>query len=197
MIRAPLIGSAAAALGLIAVLAVGRGLAATAQSLQDSRAAFAQIATVLQSPSCQNCHTDAAHPFPRQGEDRHRHMFNVSRGPDGLGAPGLHCATCHGVTNNGASGVPGAKGWHLAPLSMAWEGLSVKEICQAVTDTERNGGRGAAQLIDHLTHDALVNWAWAPGVDHSGRARATPPMSHEQFLNVVNRWVETGAACPE
>jgi mono/diheme cytochrome c family protein len=197
MTRGPIIGGVAAGFSLVCVLAIGGSLAATSASPQKSRAAFAQIATVLQAPVCMNCHTDAAHPFPRQGDDRHRHMFNVTRGPSGFGAPGLHCSACHGTTNNVASGVPGAKGWHLAPLSMAWEGLSVKQICQAVTDLKRNGGRGPAQLLEHFATDSLVLWAWSPGVDHLGHPRSTPPISHEQFMNAANRWVQNGSACPD
>jgi hypothetical protein len=162
-----------------------------------SQALFARIVTVLKSPSCMNCHTDAAHPFPRQGDDRHRHLFNVTRGPSDYGAPGLHCSTCHHATNNAASGTPGAPGWRLAPLSTAWEGLSDWEICRELLDRTRNGGRKPAALIDHFAHDSLVNWAWAPGTDHNGRARSTPPLTHEEFNRTVKSWFASGAACPE
>jgi hypothetical protein len=158
---------------------------------------FGRIVTVLQSPRCLNCHTDAAHAFPRQGDDRHRHLFNVVRGEDGHGAAGLHCSTCHQDANNRASGVPGAPGWHLAPLSMAWEGLSAGEICRAVLDPARNGGRDHAALADHFAHESLVSWAWAPGSDHNGRARTLPPMAHDEFNRTVERWLATGAACPD
>src|SRR5579883_2399816 len=100
----------------------------------ESAALFTRIATVLKSPRCMNCHTDETHLFPRQGDDRHRHLFNVQRGPSDIGAAGLHCGTCHHDRNNAASGVPGAPGWHLAPLSMAWEGLSDGGICRRVVD---------------------------------------------------------------
>jgi mono/diheme cytochrome c family protein len=162
-----------------------------------SAALFVHIATVLQSPRCMNCHTDTAHPFPRQGDDRHRHLFNVQRGPDGLGAPGLHCSTCHQPTNNVASGVPGAAGWRLAPLSMAWEGLSVAQICRELVDRTRNGGRDAAALADHFAHETLVNWAWSPGVDHNGRPRTPPPLSHDEFNRLVEGWLAAGMACPQ
>jgi mono/diheme cytochrome c family protein len=162
----------------------------------ESQALFTRIATVLKSPRCMNCHTDADHPFPRQGDDRHRHLFNVARGPSDIGAPGLHCGTCHQDKNNAASGVPGAPGWRLAPLSMAWEGLSDREICRELLDPTRNGQRNAAALADHFAHEALVAWAWSPGTDHNGRARATPPMTHDEFNRMVERWLATGAACP-
>jgi hypothetical protein len=166
-------------------------------SPEPASALWGEIATVLQSPRCMNCHTDAAHAFPRQGDDRHRHMFNVQRGPVGSGAAGLHCSTCHHDSNNAASGVPGAEGWHLAPLSMAWEGLSANEICQQLTDPARNGGRSAAQIADHFAHEPLVLWSWSPGADHAGVVRSVPPLSHPQFMTIVSRWATNGAVCPK
>jgi len=197
MTRARILGAIAPAAVFLSAIAIGGAIAAAARSPEQSRAAFAEIVTVLQSPRCENCHTDAAHPYPRQGDDRHRHMFNVARGPDGNGAAGLHCSTCHRAQNNTASGVPGAKGWHLAPLSMAWEGLSAKEICHELLDLRRNGGRTPAQLMAHFAHEPLVLWSWSPGTDHAGRARSTPPLSHEQLMAAVKQWIDNGTACPE
>lgn len=189
--------SFAAALLLASAASAQRAQIAKQVPKAESQALFARIVTVLKSPSCMNCHTDAAHPFPRQGDDRHRHLFNVMRGPSDHGAPGLHCSTCHHATNNAASGVPGAPGWGLAPQSTAWEGLSDGEICRELLDRTRNGGRSAAALIDHFAHDGLVNWAWAPGTDHNGRARNTPPLTHEEFNRTVKNWFASGASCPE
>jgi hypothetical protein len=106
--------------------------AAAQNRLEEGRETFRQMATVLQHPRCMNCHprTD----FPRQGDDRHRHTMNVMRGPADRGAPGLHCSACHQSTNQAASGVPGAPDWHLAPLRMAWDGLSAGELCRALLD---------------------------------------------------------------
>ena len=170
--------------------------AASPPSTAEARQAFTEIAKVLQSPRCMNCHTDTAHPFPRQGDDRHRHLFNVIRGPTGHGAAGLYCATCHHSANNSTSGVPGAPHWGLAPLSMAWEQLSVVDICRAITDRKRNGGRGPAQLANHLIHDPLVLWAWSPGLDHTGKARSLPPLSHDDFVRAASLWISGGMPCP-
>ncbi|HLX13910.1 MAG TPA: hypothetical protein VKS24_01720 [Bradyrhizobium sp.] len=184
------------AVGFVLVL-FRSGNGAAPKSQPESARLFGEIATVLQSPRCLNCHTDAAHPFPRQGDDGHRHMFNVERGPTGHGAAGLHCATSHQSANNQVSGVPGAPGWHLAPLSMAWEQLSAKEICRKLIDPRRNGGRSLARLADHFARERLVLWSWSPGVNRAGVPRSTPPLSHDEFMRVVSRWIATGAACPE
>lgn len=159
----------------------------------DSAALFERMAPVFQSPRCMNCHTSAG--YPRQGDDRHVHLMGVTRGPEDRGAAGLHCATCHREANQLASGVPGAHDWHLAPLRMAWEGLSAGQLCRALSDPAR-GGMSPAAFVDHF-NTGLVRWAWAPGTDIHGRPRNLPPISHEEFVAVTKRWVASGAECPQ
>jgi hypothetical protein len=153
---------------------------------------FRQMATVLQHPRCMNCHTRA--DYPRQGDDRHRHTMNVARGSADRGAPGLHCATCHRSANQAASGVPGAADWHLAPLRMAWEDLTVGELCRVLLDPAK-GGMRPDQFIPHFA-TGLVRWAWSPGIDAHGRARAAPPIPYDKFMALTRAWVADGAACP-
>ena len=118
-----------------AMLIVGASLAArgvagaSGTDYAASLSAFEQMASVMTSPRCENCHTVTG--FPRQGDDRHPHRLNVMRGKDGRGMAAMGCSTCHGRTNNSDSGVPGADDdWRLAPLRMGWEGLSVGELCR-------------------------------------------------------------------
>jgi hypothetical protein len=158
-----------------------------------SAALFNQMATVLQHPRCMNCHT--REQFPRQADDQHRHLMNVSRGSDDHGAAGLHCSTCHQAANQVTSGVPGAPDWHLAPLRMAWEGLSVGDLCRALLDPA-HGGMMPDQLVAHF-NTPLVAWAWSPGADAHGRTRATPPLTHDAFVDITRQWVATGATCPK
>ena len=91
-----------------------------------------------------------------------------------------------------SSRVPGAEHWQLAPLSMGWEGKSLPELCRALVDMTRNGGRDAAALAKHMREDPLVQWAWTPG-----EGRSIPPVSLRDFHALVGTWAETGAACPE
>jgi len=145
---------------LIAATAVA-GLALAAVAQQSAAETFRAIAPVFQSPRCMNCHTNTS--FPRQGDDRHRHTMNVARGASGHGAAAQPCSMCHQRANQAASGVPGAdEDWHLAPLSMGWEGLTVGELCRHLVDPARNGGRSHDAVIDHLSTN-LVRWAWAAG----------------------------------
>jgi hypothetical protein len=157
-----------------------------------SAALFERMVPVLVHPRCLNCHSRA--DFPRQGDDRHRHTMNVSRGPDDHGAPTLQCSTCHQAANQPASGVPGAPDWHLAPIRMAWEGLSPGELCRALLDPQR-GGMRPDRLVAHL-NTGLVRWAFAPGTNARGVPRSTPPLPHEEFVAAARQWVASGSRCP-
>jgi hypothetical protein len=83
---------------------------------------------------------------------------------------GTHCAECHtdnNVTLHEAAtyqSIPGHPRWGLAPLSMAWEGKTIGDICRQLKDTNRNGGRDLAMLQEHVAKDDLVAWGWNPGV---------------------------------
>ncbi|MEO6410024.1 MAG: hypothetical protein ABIO45_14895 [Burkholderiaceae bacterium] len=147
-----------------------------------------EMASVLRHPRCMNCHTFTE--FPRQGDDRHRHQQLVMRGPDNRGAPTLHCAACHQTSNIADGRVPGAPNWHLAPLSMGWEGLSDARLCEVLKDRRKNGDRNLQALSDHMTEDALVQWAWSPGL------RLPPTVPQAQFHAAVQRWVGSGGPCP-
>jgi hypothetical protein len=158
-----------------------------------SEAYFNRMFVVLQHPRCMNCHTGEA--FPRQGDDHHPHTMNVMRGPEDRGAAGLHCGSCHQSTNQMASGVPGAPDWHLAPLRMAWAGLSAGQLCRALRDPAR-GGMRPDQMLAHF-NTGLVRWAWEPGRNAGAIPRATPSLSFDEFVTVTKLWVESGAVCPE
>ena len=162
-------------------------------------AAWQKVYSVLTHPRCINCHT--ATNYPQQGDDRHRHFANVVRGPEGQGVPGLNCATCHQTANADSTGVPGAQGWHLAPLSMAWQDrddriLSSAAVCRAVTDRSKNENLDGPGLLKHHAEAELVRWAWTPGRRIDGKTRTTPPLSHAEFVEATRRWVEAGTPCP-
>lgn len=151
-------------------------------------AAFVRIAEVLQHPRCLNCHQPNS---PLQGDRAKPHVPRVVRGPDGGGVSAMRCSNCHRQTNNADSGVPGAPHWQLAPASMRWNGLSTKQLCQALKDRKRNGNRSLAALLTHMEQDALVMWGWQPG----GK-RAPVPISHTEFVDLLSVWVNSGGACP-
>lgn len=175
----------------------GEGQETSSEPLKNRRAdgAFGQMMAVLTHKRCLNCHPSGDRP--RQGEDSHLHRFEVQRGEDGHGLAALRCGTCHQKTNNAQSGVPGAPHWHLAPRSMAWEGLSRVEIARSMLDPSRNGGRSPQEIEQHLTEDLLVLWAFDPGVDHEGTPREKPPVSQENYVQAVRDWFAAGTPIPE
>ena len=173
----------------------GRSADARAQGL----AAWEQVYSVLTHPRCINCHT--ATNYPQQGDDRHRHVANVVRGPEGKGVPGLNCASCHQETNADSTGVPGGHNWHLAPLSMKWQDqndkpLSSAAVCRAITDRSKNNNLDGRGLLKHHEEEALVHWAWQPGQRRDGTMRTLPPLTHAEFVAATRRWVEAGTPCP-
>ena len=177
-----------------------RGRATSIARSAEGLAAWEQVYSVLTHPRCINCHT--ANNYPQQGDDRHRHITNVIRGPEGRGVPGLNCATCHQQSNADSTGVPGGHDWHLAPLSMKWQDvndnpLSSAAICRSVTDRSRNGNLDGAGLLKHHAEAELVLWAWQPGRRPDGTLRTLPPLSHEEFVAATRRWVEAGTPCPQ
>jgi hypothetical protein len=176
----------AAALTLAAVTVFPQ----TTGDREKSEAAFKQIAQVMRSPRCMNCHTTTM--FPRQGNQMRRHDQRVTRGADGKGAAPMRCVACHQDSNSNDGYVPGAPGWQLAPISMSWEGArGDKDLCQGLLDLKRNGNRTAKGIVIHMVNDPLVQWAWTPGT-----GRPLPPISQQEFHALLQLWVSTGAACP-
>lgn len=154
--------------------------------------AFREVASVLTSPRCLNCHVPGERPL--QGDDSHPHAMNVKRGADGKGSAALRCSACHQTENaKFLHGPPGAIDWQLpAPTTpMAWKGLSTGELCRTLKDPGKNGNRSLKDLVAHMD-TSLVRWAWNPGP-----GRTLPPFSHDEFVSRLKVWIETGAACPE
>jgi hypothetical protein len=163
--------------------------ASVADRAQRSRALFGELAIVLTSPRCVNCHTPDE--SPRQGDRSMLHDPPVVRGNADRGVVGMQCITCHQDHNLELARVPGAPEWHLAPLSMVWLGKTPSEICAEVKDTTRNGGRTLAQIQSHIASDKLVAWGWAPGGDRK------PAAGTQQLAGALAQaWIDTGAECP-
>jgi len=153
---------------------------------------FTAFVSVLRHPRCMNCHSSG--DFPRQGDDGHPHAMNVRRGPDGHGVTAEKCSTCHQDHNlAGTHMPPGAPNWSLPPraVPMIWQGLTDAQICRSMKDPKQNKNLNLDQLVEHLTEDRLVMWAWNPG-----EGRTAIPLPHEEFTAKVKQWRATGAPCP-
>lgn len=157
--------------------------------------AFATVEKVFQHPRCSNCHIPGDAPL--QFDAQTPHAMGVVRGPEGKGALGLPCATCHAEANPpasyGAHAPPGAPHWALPPPDhkMAWIGLPAAQLCAMIKDKKSNGDRDFAALLKHVSEDKLVLWGWNPGV-----GRAPVPVSHDQFVAAFKLWADAGGPCP-
>jgi hypothetical protein len=160
-----------------------------------SRALFSEAAKVITHPRCVNCHPAGDRPL--QGDDHHIHEPPALRGDAGFGIPGLSCAACHGERHSDVApggsyqSIPGHPRWGLAPIEMAWAGKTVGQICEQIKDQKRNGGRDLQQLHEHMAHDDLVAYGWAPGA-----GRDAVPGTQETFGALIKAWIDSGAACP-
>jgi hypothetical protein len=170
------------------------------QSISDEKqrsvALFEEAGKVIQHPRCVNCHPVGDRPL--QDIAMHPHQPPVSRGEAGMGLPGMTCNTCHGAENVKVVGqaetiksIPGNPNWHLAPIEMAWEGKTLSYICNQIKDPQRNGGKSLDGIIEHMAHDDLVGWGWSPG-----EGREPVPGTQKAFGELIQAWIQSGAACP-
>ena len=185
------VASSLAALALAAFAASGAS-ADAAPSADDGRKAFADVAKVLQSPRCQNCHPKG--DAPMVGDNGDKHPMEVRRG---LERVGMSCQTCHALTPTSLTdkaGVPPANAiWMLPPAEhpMVFEGKSQHDLCVGVKDPKQNGGKDGKALLHHVSEDALVLHGWTPG-----GARTKPPLAHDAFVAQFATWVNAGMPCP-
>jgi hypothetical protein len=181
----------------LAVLAVVALATATPVPAQDAGLdAWRKIHEVFSHPRCANCHVGPDHlpvwsgasygPKPRP------HGMNISAGASRKGAETVLCSSCHTHHNSTVPhGAPGARSWELPPVEMQWFGRSSAEICAQIKDPARNGGRTIAKVAEHIEHDALVHWGWAPG---PGREPA--PYSVTELVDYLKQWDAASAPCP-
>lgn len=178
---------------ILGISVVRPPLSAQSNSEKESLRAFSVVASVLTSPRCLNCHVTGDTPL--QNDAGTVHNMNVKRGPDGRGTPAMRCTNCHQDQNSQQlHAPPGRPDWHMPPpeMRMAWQGLTVGDLCRTLKNPATNGGKSSQQLVEHVRDEPLVNWGWNPGP-----GRSVPFISHEEFVSVFTEWVQTGANCPE
>ena len=155
-----------------------------------ARAAFARAVPVFQHPRCVNCHTRAE--GPRAGNTPRPHIPPVLRGAAGRGDGAEPCGGCHKDRNTAGGSIPGAPTWRMPePGRSGWDGLTPAQICAALKDPARNSRLSPDQMVEHMTRDPLVLWAWEPG-----GIRTKPPLAHADFVALLRAWYAGGAPCP-
>lgn len=172
-------------------------------SIEEGLVAWSRIFEVAIHPRCANCHTGPSdRPMwsgPSYGETR-VHGMNVLAGASRIGAETLLCSTCHTTkqedwsnANEVAHAAPRvAMNWRLAPVEAHWFGRSSEQICAQLRNPATNGNRGMLELAEHLDHDLILHWAWAPG---GGREPA--PYSLQEHVNDILAWGVAGMPCPQ
>ena len=160
--------------------------------------AWSRIYEVTSHPRCSNCHTGPSdRPMwsgANYGPKPRVHGMNIRAGESRIGAETLPCSTCHGLQNGDVPHSPPGTpvGWMLAPVEAYWFGQSSLTICEQLRDPERNGGRTLNEVAQHLGHDLILRWAWAPG---PGREPA--PYSLQEHIDDLLIWGVAGAPCPK
>jgi len=117
-----------------------------------------------------------------------------------MGAETLLCQTCHTTKNEdweNANETPHtaprvAMSWALAPVEAHWFGQTSEQICAQLRNPETNGNRDMMQIAEHLNHDLILHWAWAPG---GGREPA--PYSLQEHVNDILAWGVADMPCPQ
>jgi hypothetical protein len=182
--------------GVTAAASAGLGLTGCTVARADDdpvargRAGFLTLYKVLQHPRCMNCHPGGDAPL--QYDDSRVHGMAISRRSE---ANGVACATCHRDRNGARPGQPpGAPGWHLPPADtpMIFQGRTPRQLCEQLKDPRQTRGRDLAGLIDHVAHDELVAWGWAPGP-----GRTPVPIPRAGVVAAMHAWADAGAPCPE
>src|SRR5258708_7020345 len=141
---------------------LGVSLSGQESSKENGIRAFRDVASVLTSPRCLNCHVPGDGPL--QGDGNRVHNMKVARGAEGEGgSPVMHCSNCHQEENVATPhGPPGASGWRMpgAATRMAWQDLTTAQLCKSVKEPATNGKRSMTELIEHVSSDKIVNWGW-------------------------------------
>ena len=203
---------------LFPLVLIGTAFAATAETGQpldisalpepgsidasDALAAWDRIHDVASHPRCLNCHVgeDEIPLWGTVAQPDRPHGMAIVAGDSRIGTAGLSCRTCHQTStrpNRVEHAAPHTgMDWQLAPVDFQWVGRTSAEICQQMRDPDRNGGRDAAGLVEHILHDAeligFITWSFDPG---AGRAPA--PGSLQSHLEDMAIWTAAGMPCPQ
>ena len=174
-------------------------LPAGAQAQDGGAAAWERIYAVASHPRCTNCHVgESGRPAWDDlgyGADR-LHGMNVVAGESRIGAESIPCRACH-ISAEGPNAVPHAApqiddAWRLPPVELAWRGKSSVDVCNQLRDPEINDGFDMAELVDHVSTSAFVNYGFKPGA-----GRMSAPGSTASLAQDLRVWGAAGTPCED
>jgi hypothetical protein len=155
--------------------------------LRSGLSEWRKIESVLTHPRCMNCHTMTG--YPTQGDERQPHPVQKLPDADDGQTAAAPCDTCH------------TPGWQMPPQTLAWENEPGKPapgaaICATLTRGPDGAEPDYERIIEYAQLASVVLWAWEPGKRPDGADRSLPPISHEDFVDALKRWISAGAPCP-
>ena len=74
---------------------------------------------------------------------------------------------------------------------MVFQGRTPGELCRQLKDPKLNGGKTGEQIVEHISKDPLVLWAWNPG-----EGRTMPEDEPQGVLGEDERVGEKGSRLP-
>lgn len=175
-----LFASSANAEGTVEIVPPAEGSVST----QEGLAAWDRVYEVASHPRCSNCHVGADNrPMwsgPSDGKPR-PHGMNVNGGESRIGVETLMCSTCHSLSeqeNTRPHEAPRVgMSWQLAPVEAEWFGKTSEEVGAQLRNPDLNGDRTYLDIAQHLDHDLILHWAWAPGPGRTPTPHDLHPMS--------------------
>lgn len=184
---------------ILAFAALPAAAQQTGRDIDAGVEAWSRIFAVASHPRCTNCHVgESGRPaWDGLGYGAERlHGMNIVSGESRIGAETIPCRTCH-IGAEGKNAVPHAApqvddAWRLPPVALAWRGKSSVEICAQLRNPETNDGFDLAELVDHVSTSAFVNYGFVPG---AGRTPA--PGSVSALAQDIGIWGAAGMPCAD
>jgi hypothetical protein len=100
------------------------------------------------------------------------------------------CDKCH---TDRVTGLEGGE-WMAPPGSrMDYTGLSPRDACLMIKSNSGAGNR-EAQLLEHMLHDARIQWALEGGMTPMGQF-PTVPGGYKAWVKDVEAWARDGMLC--
>ena len=146
----------------------GRYRPSTASATRSARsvALFQEAGKVLPHPRCVNCHPRGDRPLQTDRCGRISRWWCAA--PTAMARRGCNARPAITTRISIRRACPGNPQWHLAPISMAWQGKSLGEICRADQGSGAQWRQGPGRASSHIRRRTR----WSAGAGSRVRADA-------------------------